>query len=927
VPSDDDNQASSRIAVIAVHGVAEQAAGATARKVADLLVASAPAGAAYRGVDVQALTLAVPPLRPAGRPGQPARGDATPCAAERSTRKAFQQSLRSDFHRARWRAPTTTRAARRPACRTRADDDRGIAVTDYLLAKSLENGARTQPWETTRIGLELAHGAGRARVDVFEMYWADLSRLSGSMPRIVSELFTLMFRLSKLGRETVNEASETARRRQGDDVPGRVRGAAWLVVTNVQAWLDWLFVNVLGILFFYLGVLSALLVVLGFAAHVVPAVLHACVAAALLAGAGLRLFWLRRDGTPSQLVRPLLVIAWTLGAQLAPRLWTGVVPAFAEASVTGGALLWLAGASTLALLRVGDERFPFVRTAGTAIGLVLALALLASLGAEYAAARHGIDWREAWSHATMFTVEVDLLAVKWWWILAAPLLLVWLVAGLVAATERGYAARAAIATGRLGVVVSFGAFLIVTMSAWGLAENAIEPSVSDIGYMPCLFDVPANATGAGFEPNACVVLRTQGSVAWPGWNQAQALRTLRPGEHWPSAADALHDRYVRSVTEFSLIAALLVLLLAYIAVMFVPSIAAELRLIVERVRVAAQRTVASSKPPAESARLEATRELHARRLGRWLTCGFRRFDLFVLLVTCVGAALGLLVALAFLDSELHLLALADPHQVEGRLSALSQTLLRPLVFTTASAGAALTLFGGVLSRYVPALRTPLDVALDVDDHFREFPRSDIARARIFSRYAALLEHVAARGYERLVIVAHSQGSVISAELLRFLASDGRRAPAPGATPRLAGGPLPPVHLLTLGCPLRQLYAARFPGVYDWILRTDAGRTGPRADDIGAVRWFNGYCSGDYVGRWLWSDAGGLSWVHPMTATLVRPAFGRVDVYGGFHPAPPVDATFAAAREAEVCLGLGAHTHYLEDDQATVAWMIDHLVRQ
>ncbi len=29
---------------------------------------------------------------------------------------------------------------------------------------------------------------------------------------------------------------------------------------------------------------------------------------------------------------------------------------------------------------------------------------------------------------------------------------------------------------------------------------------------------------------------------------------------------------------------------------------------------------------------------------------------------------------------------------------------------------------------------------------------------------------------------------------------------------------------------------------------------------------------------------------------------------------------------EVCLGLGAHTHYLERDQLTVAWMIDWLVR-
>ena len=29
---------------------------------------------------------------------------------------------------------------------------------------------------------------------------------------------------------------------------------------------------------------------------------------------------------------------------------------------------------------------------------------------------------------------------------------------------------------------------------------------------------------------------------------------------------------------------------------------------------------------------------------------------------------------------------------------------------------------------------------------------------------------------------------------------------------------------------------------------------------------------------------------------------------------------------EVCLGLGAHTHYFDRDQTTVAWMIDYLIR-
>ena len=43
------------------------------------------------------------------------------------------------------------------------------------------------------------------------------------------------------------------------------------------------------------------------------------------------------------------------------------------------------------------------------------------------------------------------------------------------------------------------------------------------------------------------------------------------------------------------------------------------------------------------------------------------------------------------------------------------------------------------------------------------------RARIFSRYASLLADVCKRGYSRVVIVSHSQGTVITADLLRYLA--------------------------------------------------------------------------------------------------------------------------------------------------------------
>src|SRR5947208_7411209 len=41
--------------------------------------------------------------------------------------------------------------------------------------------------------------------------------------------------------------------------------------------------------------------------------------------------------------------------------------------------------------------------------------------------------------------------------------------------------------------------------------------------------------------------------------------------------------------------------------------------------------------------------------------------------------------------------------------------------------------GGQLSRRLPALRASLDVAMDVDNHFREFPRTNIPRDRKSTR--------------------------------------------------------------------------------------------------------------------------------------------------------------------------------------------------
>src|SRR5262249_28599452 len=73
-------------------------------------------------------------------------------------------------------------------------------------------------------------------------------------------------------------------------------------------------------------------------------------------------------------------------------------------------------------LRIADERFPFVHAVGRWLWFVTVMILLASLIIESAWPPAGMDWRQAWTHAVLFTTEVDLLAIKWWWIVAGGLL-------------------------------------------------------------------------------------------------------------------------------------------------------------------------------------------------------------------------------------------------------------------------------------------------------------------------------------------------------------------------------------------------------------------------------------------------------------------------------------------------------------------------
>jgi hypothetical protein len=152
-----------------------------------------------------------------------------------------------------------------------------------------------------------------------------------------------------------------------------------------------------------------------------------------------------------------------------------------------------------------------------------------------------------------------------------------------------------------------------------------------------------------------------------------------------------------------------------------------------------------------------------------------------------------------------------------------------------------------------------------------------------------------------VIVAHSQGTVISADLLRYLHKQDRLQGVAGALP---------IALVTVGSPLRDLYAERFPLLYRWVGPRDASfaDAAPAAAELGATEWVNACRSGDYVGRFIWTP----------DSDAARFAVATVG------PDGRVEARRAGDR-TEFCLGAGGHTHYFSNDAVALAVEIDRLV--
>jgi hypothetical protein len=807
---DQSMSATDRVAIVVVHGIADQRPRQTVREVARLLSRGGPRVASYVQGEMQDVLVPVEPLLPGDRLLQ----DASP---------RERPGTPSGFYQAQQAAEVKAQEPRRQAPETQ---DLGMALNDYLLSR-LALPESDALYESTRVRLR-RRADGRS-LDMYEMYWADLSRLGTGGLRALSSLYQLFFHLSTLAADVVDQVSLSTN-----------GGRAWRLLQRLHAWMAWIMKGPAALL----QLAMLLLIVFGAAALVHPDLWGQLVAAVF--------------GLGGVVLAALAVLAWLRAAPGFAR-WAKLALLFAVASFSlAFAVLALAAggvapvvyfvASALGMGLLGGyliERYSGVTRGVRLLGhlIVVATVLMVWVAGQLVRPTTEIEWMLL---SALSVGEVLYGGVLIVWAAFVAVQIIALTLGLWLGRGCDKASRASLHTARLALIGSTGLFAVLSLVLWSVVSYIAGRALSDFPYLPHFF-------GRGYR----------------------------------SAAFFLDDRVQALGGFFTPLVAGFALAVAAALLVVLPSLIEEI------------------KPTAnfdDSGAIKGAAEW-ARRLGNWLTGGVLALGTAFAALIPLAAIAGGALYLAFVLQEF-----GDAMKIGGDLAWLVRLLDmfqgETLVATGKwLAGGALTIaaLGSRFTETFGRLSVAIDAVLDIDNYFADPPNRQPPRARIFSRYASLLAHLRDAGYARLVIVAHSQGSVISAELFHYLHVQGRLQDIVGAM-RIA--------LVTVGAPLRDLYAERFPLLYRWMGSRERGfaNAGPAAADVGATEWVNACRSGDYVGRFLWTPHTDAS---RFTIATVGPD-GRV-------------AARRAGDRTEFCLGAGGHTHYFSDDAVALAAEIERLV--
>ena len=831
-PSRDSTAEGKRVAVIAVHGVADQPPDSTVRTIADLLANLAtPEGVAYAPFTEQRIDI------PVRRVDVPREANAAAPFYDRAPKLRARQQLTIDI------------GADQPTLHF----DAGLEFMSSLLADYRVRGPE-ETYQTTMLrGSRRAgtHHTGVA-VDVYEMYWADLSRLTSNVFRIFGDAYQLLFHVASLGVHVVTAAQSAERTIAG---PWRV----W-------AWAQRYAADCLAV---YIALLNLLLVALALvlvpqalgdvyvtpAAWTVGGFLVAC-------GAGYAAF---RKGTRSVVswIAPLLIfaVAVAISAYVHGVYETRRVPYAREALMTE--TLVIVSLLTGVVVALYDAQRPRVGWIAKRFGVLFGGYLLGNI------------WTSSGDMVTAIFRDVEAVYITLGFAWGLFIVLSWLAfeAGRrVKSAARGTpsydrVSRAAW-TARLTLAVPAALFLITTIIIWFGLWSATNTWLRGYCYVPAL-------------------------LAW-----------LPPASHG--------DRWI----------------VEFVQALIVNGAAFGFALLVGAAAISAVMSVYALAPIVVTEVFPYKRTVAGARTGVWLDHGFAllrqagRILVFGVLVLLPAGALLLISTWPVI--RLHLPAALKVS--EDTLLDWNQAVLMRAAALLVPAAAGLLAFGGRLKSLALGFRNIVDVALDVDNYLRGWPLDAAPRARIAARFASLLRYVYAQPYDAFVIVAHSQGTVITADLLRFI----KAARLEDTDAALGARRGRPIRFFTMGSPLRQLYGLRFPHLYQWARHelTDQWTNpntkipndeAPDPKQLDVDVWVNAYRSGDYVGRYLWRPDR-CSFVYDVpTGPIAQPwpldAYDRV----------VASVTAAPVTRREFCIGAGAHTHYWDRTAPHIAAELDKLI--
>jgi len=817
------NSPEKRIAIIAIHGVADQKPDETARRISDLLLGLKRGNALYQAFN--RLDLRVP-VREVAFARVPAREETPLAAAFRMDPRA--QCLKYVHSRPPGQSiraalidmcPVETGAQELPA----PSEDGAYSLDHAFMREQLSEYTprdRERLYDTVRLsGSRIGAGQASCEVHIYEMFWADLSRLGSGLLRILVDFYQLLFYLCGLGAKTLDFARAH-----------HPRDLRWQLFRAAQYCAEQLLTLAVPVLN---------LCLLGLASVLLPLHLPIGLWTAVIAGG-------------SALAIGLL-IGWAMYAfryKLIPELWPwGIVlvvlvgsgAALGGASLAKGAsnpleaitlLVWLVAAVLILwLMQVYQRRKPGAAVAGVAGVTVVSIIYLLILG--------GREGEDVLGSAVQ-TAEWTLLLLAGCWVCFSLACLATSVTGFVAV--RGVKPPAEHEAAH--------------RSAWTVHLTLVAPGLV-VALMNLVLWKVLYLLGRKLIPT---------TVHTP----IPLFSALPEFAIWHDSTREYVGRLIDTAAS----------------PFFVVGILAGM--------VAVLLTIWSLIPVVLSEFQKAPRDAKQTVwLGRCLSRSFPVMRISGEILRAM-AVIGLPFAIV--------LTWLNWHEVRNAEWVVRMKPSAPWLLTLFGSFLVLALSGskGPFKWLALGFRAALDVALDVVNWLRLHPADSNPKARITTRFVSLLRYLChwkaagnAGGYHAMIIVAHSQGTVIAADTLRFLRAANRES----VLEKL--GRDIPVYLFTFGCPLRQLYGLRFPHHYGWA-RHDLTWPGAEPDPaaLGVELWVNAYRSGDYVGRYLWHpDTGKARW-------LMRQE---------------------TRNKVEFCIGAGAHNHYWDETAPEIAAELDRLI--